>query len=68
MYNTKRSGPKILPWGTPDTTGSKSEAEAPIYFDTLCSKRQVGFEPQPEIPCDAMFPEFVKELIVWQPH
>ena len=25
MYKVNNSGPKILPWGTPDTTGSNPE-------------------------------------------
>ena len=24
-YKTKRSGPRILPWGTPETTGSRAD-------------------------------------------
>ena len=27
IYKTKRSGPRTLPWGTPDTTGSRPDKQ-----------------------------------------
>ena len=32
MYSIKSIGPRILPWGTPDFTGSKSEVQS--FTDT----------------------------------
>ena len=58
IYKTKRSGPEYFTGETPATTGSRLDKTA-IYFSTLCSGGQVGFKPQPKIPCNSIFPEFV---------
>ena len=36
-----------------------------IYFNTLCSGGQVGPKPQPKIPYNSIFPEFVQEFVMW---
>ena len=58
----KISGPKILPWGTPERT--RRVREGLINRNGLIEGSEVSFEPQPQVTSDSNIPQLQQELIV----